>query len=117
MQAFVTIRDTAFGGSGITVGARAGGYMTRDETVALFLECEARRAEARAAALAESKSEDADDIAHEAAKAHWNAWAGSVLAQRETLEKEGRWAEASRTDFSRCLFLVRGADQRDSGRR
>jgi len=29
--------------------------MTRDESVALFLECEAKRAEARAAALAEGK--------------------------------------------------------------
>ena len=31
--------------------------MTRDETVALFLECEAKRGEARAAALAGGKSE------------------------------------------------------------
>ena len=49
--------------------------MTRDETVALFLECEAKRAEARTAALAEGKSRRGRDIAHEAAKAHWNAWA------------------------------------------
>jgi len=46
--------------------------MTRDERVALF---EARRAEARAA----GKSEDE---AHEAAKAHWNAWAEGLLAER-----------------------------------
>ncbi len=32
--------------------------MTRDETVALFLECEAKRGEARAAALADGKDED-----------------------------------------------------------
>jgi hypothetical protein len=36
--------------------------MTRDETVALFDPCKARRADARAAG------------AHEAANAHWNAW-------------------------------------------
>ncbi len=58
--------------------------MTRDETVALFLECEAKRGAARAAALASGKSEyDADAKAHEAAKAHWNAWAQELLAQRE----------------------------------
>ena len=45
--------------------------MTRDETVALFLECEAKRAEAHAAALTEGKP-DYDAIAHEAGKAHWN---------------------------------------------
>ena len=37
--------------------------MTRDETVALFLECEAKRAEARAAALAEGKDEDGANTA------------------------------------------------------
>ena len=66
--------------------------MTRDETVALFLECEAKRAEARTAALAEGKSEDeADELAHEAAKAHWNAWADAMLAERKALETDGRW--------------------------
>ncbi len=30
--------------------------MTRDETIALFLECEAKRAEARATALAEGQT-------------------------------------------------------------
>ncbi|MBI4724984.1 MAG: pentapeptide repeat-containing protein [Rhodomicrobium sp.] len=70
--------------------------MTRDETVALFLECEAKRAEARAAALAESKSgDDAENIAHEAAKAHWNAWAEGLLAERRALEEAGAW-KASR---------------------
>ena len=67
--------------------------MTRDETVALFLECEAKRRDACAAALAEGKSEGkADDIAHEAAKAHWNAWAGPLLAERKAMEAGGRWA-------------------------
>ena len=67
--------------------------MTRDETVALFLECEAKRGEARAAALAEGKGEDeARYIAHEAAKAHWNAWAEPLLAERKAMEADGRWA-------------------------
>ena len=67
--------------------------MTRDETIALFLECEAKRGEARAAALAGGKSEDhARNIAHEAAKAHWNAWAEPLLAERGRMETEGRWA-------------------------
>jgi len=62
--------------------------MTRDETVALFLACEAKRAEARAAALAEGKDKrDAKHIAHEAAKARWNAWAEPLLAER----KGSRW--------------------------
>ena len=43
--------------------------MTRDETIALWRECEA----ACKAALAEGKSKEE---AHEAAKAIWNAWAG-----------------------------------------
>ncbi len=108
-----------------------GRAMTRDETVALFLECEAKRAEARAAALAEGKSEDdARDTAHEAAKAHWNAWAEPLLTERKALEASGAWAaekqswgslepkneqtrdwiERAASDFSRCLFLVRGAE-------
>lgn len=65
--------------------------MNRDLTVALFLECEARRKEARAAALAEGKS-SVEDIAHEAAKAHWNAWADGMLAKRKALEANGLWA-------------------------
>jgi len=59
--------------------------MTRDETVALFLECETKRAEARAA----GKS---DEEAHEAAKAHWNAWAKKMLDERKAMEADGRWA-------------------------
>jgi hypothetical protein len=62
--------------------------MTRDETIALFLECEAKRAKAKAAAFAEGKSEDeAREIAHEAAKGHWNAWAEKLIA-----EETGAWA-------------------------
>ncbi len=104
--------------------------MTRDETVALFLECEAKRRDARAAALAGGKSkEEARDIAHEAAKAHWNAWAGPLLAERKAMEADGRWAakieegilepeneetrtwmEAAKASFSYGRFLVREAE-------
>ena len=105
--------------------------MTRDETVALFLECEGKRGEARAAALAQGKSEDeARDIAHEAAKAHWNAWAEGLLAERKAMEADGRWVaekdwrgslepknaetstwmEKAAASFSRCLFLVPGGE-------
>ena len=105
--------------------------MTRDETVALFEACEAKRGEARAVALAQGKSKDeARAIAHEAAKAHWNAWAGPLLAERKAMEADGRWAaekdwrgslepenaetrawmEKAAADFSRCLFLVRGGE-------
>ena len=52
--------------------------MTRDETVALFLECEAKRAAALAAG-------EPDDKAHEAAKAIWNAWAQPLVEQRKAL--------------------------------
>jgi hypothetical protein len=66
--------------------------MTRDETIALFLECEAKRVAERANALAEGKSEpEAEDIAHEAAKAHWNAWAEASLAEMKTLVTGGNW--------------------------
>ena len=104
--------------------------MNRDETVALLLECEGKRGEARAAALAGGKSEDeARSIAHEAAKAHWNAWAQALLAERKALEDAGTWKsrreypwlpekgenpetqawlDEAFADFSRCLFLVKG---------
>ncbi len=90
--------------------------MTRDETVARFLECEGKREEARAAALTDGKSEDeADDIGHEAAKAHWNAWAEALLAERSAMEVDGRWDAGKKdwgsrvaTDFSFCLFLNKG---------
>ncbi len=73
--------------------------MNRDETVALFLECEGKRRDARAAALADGKDEDeAGRMAHEAAKAHWSAWAGPLLAERKAMEADGRWA-AEKDDF------------------
>ncbi len=105
--------------------------MTRDETIALFLECEGKRRDARAAALAEGKAADeAGSIAHEAAKAHWNAWAEPLLAERKAMEANGRWAaekkswgslepknaetsawmEKAAAAFSRCLFLSRGVE-------
>ena len=89
--------------------------MTRDETIALFLECEAKRAEARAAATHEGKREyEADEVAHEAAKAHWNAWAEGMLAKRKALEQSGQWPseagswmEELKVDFSRCVFFFK----------
>jgi hypothetical protein len=99
--------------------------MTRDETVALFLECEAKRAEARAAALNAGKdARAAEKAAHMAAKAHWNGWAEALLARRKAMEADGRWKtknafgklesanlqtrnwiNAAAADFSNCLFL------------
>ncbi len=107
--------------------------MTRDETVALFLECEAKRAEARAAALAVGKDTvGADNAAHEAAKTHWNAWAEPLLAECKAMKADERWAvkkgrrtlarlepknaetqawmEKADADFSGCFFLLRGVE-------
>ena len=100
--------------------------MDRQETVALFLECEAKRAEVRAAALAEGKHKhEAGGIAHEAAKSHWNDWAEKLLTERKGLEASGVWAlenddsfvaknaatsawmERAEANFSRCHFFVR----------
>ena len=93
--------------------------MTRDETVALFLECEAKRAEARAAALAKGKDEhDAENTAHQAAKAHWNGWAQTMLDERKAMEADGRWSRKSTisdwlwraaTNFNSCHFFDRRA--------
>ena len=58
--------------------------MTRDETVALFLECEARRDAARAAGKPKYE-------AHLAAKAHWNAWVDRLRAERKAMKADGRW--------------------------
>lgn len=67
--------------------------MTRDETIAFFLECEAKRNEARAAAVAEGKSEiEAEKAAHEAAKAKWNAWANKLVERRCDLERSRLFA-------------------------
>jgi hypothetical protein len=80
-----------------------------------------------AAALAEGNSTDeAKDIAHKAAKAHWNAWADSMLDQRKELkashlwavekvslkpenDKTREWMKEAEADFSWCRFLVTGA--------
>ena len=99
----------------------------RERTVKRFLECEAKRAEARAAALAEGKSEhEAGEIAHGEARKHWNEWAEDMLAKRKALEESGAWAiedsimpenaetrawmEEAQTSFSRCLFLLKGGE-------
>jgi len=82
----------------------------RERTVERFLECEAKRAEARAAALAEGKSEDeAREIAHEAAREHWNIWARARLAKRKDLEVAGTWS-ARKGDFG--ILVSTNADTR-----
>ena len=103
----------------------------RERTVRRFLECEAKRGEARAAALAEGKPEDeASKLAHEAAKQNWNAWAEDMLAERKALEEGGAWAakktawgavepenektrawmDEAEANFSRCHFLLKGGE-------
>jgi hypothetical protein len=99
--------------------------MTRDETIALFLECEAKRAEALNAAKSEEE-------AHEAARTHWNAWAERMLAERRELISLGDgtlhrrrmlddrhkwlqkhspkmrvWLNKARVDFSQSHFVSR----------
>ncbi len=79
--------------------------MTRGETIQRFLECEAKRTEA----LAAGKSEEE---AHNAAKAHWNAWAEPLLYERRAMEADGRW-NSKKDDwndhaaaiFTLCIFL------------
>jgi len=113
--------------------------MNRDETIALFLECEGKRAEALKAALEEGKGDRyARQTAHQAAKARWNAWANGMLAERTALEEAGKWLagrnqlslrvdplaadtrqwlEKARVDFSNCVFSVRGhAKARDEAK-
>ena len=58
--------------------------MTRDETIALFQDCEAARAEILASA------NDAD-AAHTAAAGIWNAWAEKLLALKEQLIRDNKW--------------------------
>jgi hypothetical protein len=93
--------------------------MTRDETIALFMECDAKWAEANAAGKSEEE-------AYEAAKAHWNAWAEALLSERRTMEAGGHWAKENsrRSDderkrawlnkaavyFQNCLFFQAGSD-------
>ena len=80
--------------------------MTRDETVALFLQ----------------------------GREAWNAWAGEMIARRKAMEADGRWAEeeatsdslpagnaetlvwmqAAQADFSRCVLLAREPEQDES---
>lgn len=71
--------------------------MTRDETIALFLDCEAKRKEAGEAALARGADRvDVINAAHAAARAHWNAWADRMIAEREALVASGRWASSTK---------------------
>ncbi len=102
--------------------------MDRDATIALFERCEAARARAKAAAMAEGNAEDgARTIAHDAAKGLWNGWAEAMLAEARALEAAGRWVaqrhsygdlqprnedtrrwmEAAQVDFGRLRFVRR----------
>jgi uncharacterized protein YjbI with pentapeptide repeats len=110
--------------------------MKRDKTVALFLECEAKRLAGRVSALAEGETEtESRKTAHKAAKEHWNAWAQALLDKRKEMETSGAWAaendasgklmgkneatcawlKNAKANFSRCLFLVAGANGKHPG--
>ncbi len=83
--------------------------MTRDETVALFLECEAKRIAARAAALAAGKSRnEAVDDGHAAAKKLWNDWANGLIAEREAMDAKN-WRACANADFGSCVFFNKDA--------
>ena len=97
--------------------------MTRDQTIKLFLECEAKRADGM-------RAEMSQDEAHEAAKAHWNSWAKGRIEERrelqgnwELLERKSEtrshwfrrhnaamksWLVRARADFSRCRIVLEG---------
>jgi hypothetical protein len=99
--------------------------MTRDETVALFLECEAKRKDA----LALGKTEEE---AHKAAREHWNDWAKQMLMELKASRRAVfgqhlrvpsmsrsqwrtkhskqivEWLDKARADFSR-LEIVAGS--------
>jgi hypothetical protein len=115
-----------FPATALRIAAEARG-MTRDETIALFLECEAKRVEA----LAGGKSEDE---AHLAAMRHWNAWAEPLLAERKALEADDRWRakhyynyiepqnevtrdclSRAKADFRFCLFLNKVGGNEEKG--
>ncbi|MEJ2228041.1 MAG: hypothetical protein P8Y67_07370, partial [Alphaproteobacteria bacterium] len=67
--------------------------MDQQQTIELWERCEAARAKARAEAQAAGKAkDDAETLAHEAAKAEWNGWAEQMLAKRKALEEAGEWA-------------------------
>lgn len=78
--------------------------MTRDETIELFDKCEAARKEALDA-------DASSDEAHEKAKAIWNGWAESLLAQKEELVAQEEWDHRARIDFSDVSFQVRDDDE------
>ncbi len=88
--------------------------MTRDETIALFVKCEEKRAEVRAAALKKGKSKrQAAGIAHIAARSVWNSWANEKLLEREKLINECKWRAGERYpgsgDNKETRFWMAGA--------
>jgi hypothetical protein len=74
--------------------------MNRDETVALFLKCEAERSEAVKRGMHQ-------DEAHAAAKAHWNSWAKGLLEERRELKLQGDWDLLERKAESRSQWFQR----------
>ena len=103
--------------------------MTRDETVALFSSPRRNARRRGRRRWPRQRRKRRENAAHEAAKAHWNAWAEPLLAERKAMEADGRWAAEKRWGdlepknaetrawmekaavlFSRCLFLVRGVE-------
>src|SRR5215469_7228797 len=67
--------------------------MNRDETVALFLECEDRRQHARATATTSGDESEKETRADEVARDHWNAHVGF------------------NANFSRLHFLLKSPDE------
>jgi hypothetical protein len=105
--------------------------MTRDETIALLLQCESEGWVARNAAAASGKPySEVDNIARRAARAHWSAWASKELAKKKALIGAGKWndrderkwyrkgvkwgdetldwLETAVVDFSKCKMFMSG---------
>jgi uncharacterized protein YjbI with pentapeptide repeats len=83
--------------------AMRGGGMTRDETVQLWQACEDARAAASAAG-------QADDQAHEAAKAVWNKWAERLQDQQANLMQNGQWMLEAVSDYNWPEARQRGSN-------
>ena len=98
--------------------------MTRDETVALFLECEAKRPKRAPRRWPKEKTNATRKTrGHEAAKAHWNAWAEPCSPNARPWKpmaagplKRLNGMRRARANFNFCLFLNAGAVRRERGR-
>src|SRR5579883_2208524 len=70
----------------------AGAAVTRDETIALFLQCEKARKIAYERSFSETSDSDFSwTVAHQAAKEVWNGWANDILSQKAILQRQGAW--------------------------